>query len=107
MSALIVLEFPVQNGVQEADGPDGFDSLPNLDADAFAADARVAGNTAEVWDRDTRARPYSPLTRCTSAMSLQRARTTSHRHGSSRPYGGARAATIAPRPMSLSRSPST
>ena len=30
MSALIVLEFPVQNGVQEADGPDGFGSLPKL-----------------------------------------------------------------------------
>ena len=30
MSALIVLEFPVQNGVQEADGPDGFGSLAKL-----------------------------------------------------------------------------
>jgi Protein of unknown function (DUF1153) len=30
MSALIVLEFPVQNGVQESDDPDAFGSLPKL-----------------------------------------------------------------------------
>ena len=30
MSALIVLEFPVQNGVQESGDPDAFGSLPKL-----------------------------------------------------------------------------
>ncbi|TMJ78140.1 MAG: hypothetical protein E6G79_23485 [Alphaproteobacteria bacterium] len=34
------------------------EELAILDAIDFAADARIGGNTAEVWHRETRARLY-------------------------------------------------